>query len=500
MAVVLFSTTFIVPIRADDIWWHLASGELIVESSSLPDGNTFSFTAPNHPWLTHGWLSEVIFYLVVDTLGDLWLVFLGVILNALTCGVVFAMARRWDCSTFVAVVVSMLSAFLMLGNFSLRPYLFGNLLLATAVLLVGSPMAGGRYRPVVVALLFAVWANLHGSFHLGLGVVLCGLVVTLIDWARGRGRAELRTRTLDLAVALAACIATPFHIRGLLFPLIYARHLLVGDVSFLHAVSEWQRVGLETPLGVVLCVVMGFAILVVVLSKTRPRLLHVALALGGAALALAAIRNAPLFGIVVAPMLSRHLPPAFRRGWRALSARLPHVSALEKRHQRWVTIDRRSTGVVLPLVSTVILGVAFLLPTSSPLSYSSLTGVRDLADLSPTSFPRGAIDMLEARGRGLRIFNHYDWGGAIIWALSPEHQLFIDQRNDCYPPQVFRDYLTVHRVETGWREVLDRWRVDIVVYPSRSVLANVLREESGWRLDFEDEQAVVFVGRDSPRR
>lgn len=498
MAVVMFSTTFVVHIKADDIWWHLASGELIVASSSLPDSNTFSFTAPDHPWLLHGWLSEVLFYLVADSLGELWLVLLGVILNGATCGVIFAMARRACSSPLVAAAVTMISAVLMMGNFSLRPYLFGNLLLATTVLLVESPKFGRRYRPVFVALLFMVWANLHGSYHLGLCVVLCGLVVTLITGADGqerRGRKELRTRAVDLGVALAACVATPYHLRGVLFPLTYARHLLVGDVSFLNVVSEWQRVGLATPLGVVIVGGICCATLVVVVSKERPTLLHVVLALGGSALALAAIRNTPLFGIAMAPLLARHLPLALGRGWSALRSRLAGAVTLERRHQRWAAIDRRSIGVVLPVASLVVLIIAFTLPRSSPLSYSSLAGVQELSDLSPASFPRDAIASLEGRQRGFRIFNHYDWGGALIWAHSPERQVFIDQRNDCYPQRVFRDYLNVHRLESGGVEILERWQVDIVIYPPGSALAEELRRDPRWRLDFEDEQAIVFERR-----
>jgi hypothetical protein len=39
--------------------------------------------------------------------------------------------------------------------------------------------------------------------------------------------------------------------------------------------------------------------------------------------------------------------------------------------------------------------------------------------------------------------------------------------------------------------------VNLVVVEAQSGLAVNLREESGWRLDYEDEQAVVFVREDS---
>ncbi|RLB53669.1 MAG: hypothetical protein DRI34_13095, partial [Deltaproteobacteria bacterium] len=69
VTVVLVATTFVFRIKADDIWWHLKTGQLILELLHLPQENLFSFTAPHHPWLPHEWLSEVVFYIIYKYLG-----------------------------------------------------------------------------------------------------------------------------------------------------------------------------------------------------------------------------------------------------------------------------------------------------------------------------------------------------------------------------------------------------------------------------------------------
>ena len=74
VTVVIFATTFLISIKADDIWWHLKSGEMILNLLSLPERNTFSFTAPNHEWLPHEWLSEVVFFLIYKHLGSFGLI------------------------------------------------------------------------------------------------------------------------------------------------------------------------------------------------------------------------------------------------------------------------------------------------------------------------------------------------------------------------------------------------------------------------------------------
>ena len=73
-----------------DLWWHLRTGQWIVENGRIPHSDIFSFTRAGHPWISHEWLSEVIFYelwkhggaaaliifsAVVTTLG-LWILFL----------------------------------------------------------------------------------------------------------------------------------------------------------------------------------------------------------------------------------------------------------------------------------------------------------------------------------------------------------------------------------------------------------------------------------------
>src|SRR6202162_6154059 len=45
-----------------DLWWHLRTGQLIVESGHVPHSDPFSFTRAGHPWVSHEWLSDVVFY------------------------------------------------------------------------------------------------------------------------------------------------------------------------------------------------------------------------------------------------------------------------------------------------------------------------------------------------------------------------------------------------------------------------------------------------------
>jgi hypothetical protein len=42
-----------------DYWWHRRTGQLIVETSSIPRHDVYSFTAAGRASLPHEWLSDV---------------------------------------------------------------------------------------------------------------------------------------------------------------------------------------------------------------------------------------------------------------------------------------------------------------------------------------------------------------------------------------------------------------------------------------------------------
>ncbi|MCZ7669684.1 MAG: hypothetical protein M5U34_22160 [Chloroflexi bacterium] len=71
-----------------DMWWHLRTGEYILQAG-IPRQDVFSFTVPEHEWITHEWLSQVVMWGIyqVGGLPGLILVFAG--LTTLTFWLVY---------------------------------------------------------------------------------------------------------------------------------------------------------------------------------------------------------------------------------------------------------------------------------------------------------------------------------------------------------------------------------------------------------------------------
>jgi hypothetical protein len=349
--------TFTVPVKVDDVWWHLGAGELMITTHIVPTTNHFSFTAPAEPWLAHEWLAEVLFALAYRA-GPSVLVLLATALQVAAFGLVALLARGSGGTPGRSAVLTFVAGLLLLSNWSIRPYLLGNLALLTTLWLAEHPARPlSRWgRLACLAFLFALWANLHGSFVFGLG----GLVL----WAVTE---RARWRWVELGVATLACLATPHHVHGLLLPLRYVRASLQPTGSFLANLMEWQRVSPTSPLGIGLLACLAGAVAVMAASRLRPRVAHLALLLGCTLAAFSAVRNVALVGFALAVVLPRHLE--------ALS----------------------SQRTPLPLPGSPLL----------PMGAWALAAVTTLgAPLSDAFFPRAAIASLRP---GERVFNSFNW-------------------------------------------------------------------------------------------
>jgi hypothetical protein len=90
------------------------------------------------------------------------------------------------------------------------------------------------------------------------------------------------------------------------------------------------------------------------------------------------------------------------------------------------------------------------------------------------------------------LFNDYNWGGYVLWELSPAYSTFVDGRTDVFTPEVFEDYLRLWAAQPGWEAAIERWNIAVVLLPPRSPLVAALRE-AGWEARFSDDQAVVLL-------
>jgi hypothetical protein len=92
--------------------------------------------------------------------------------------------------------------------------------------------------------------------------------------------------------------------------------------------------------------------------------------------------------------------------------------------------------------------------------------------LDPAFFPIRALQAVCLQPPG-KVFNTFRHGGAISALCGPGYKVFIDSREDLFPPAIHSDYRRIALVEDGWREALRRYDPDYLFWS---------RELYGWRL------------------
>jgi hypothetical protein len=121
-------------------------------------------------------------------------------------------------------------------------------------------------------------------------------------------------------------------------------------------------------------------------------------------------------------------------------------------------------------------------------------------DLSPAglerrvaqAFPVDAAKEVRKQGYQGPLYNDFNWGGYLIWAL-PELPVAIDGRTNLHGDERLRRFGRTWCALPGWREDPDLAAAGVVIASPDAALAEQLRHDARFTTAYEDGIAVVFV-------
>jgi hypothetical protein len=423
-----------------DVSWHIATGQWILAHRLIPHSDPFSFTWGGRPWVPIEWLAEVIFaaayelsaYAGVAALVTAALMALHVI--------VFANASRYVRALIAIIPMD----FVLVPMLLARPHLLVWPLLAAWMWLMLRAREQDRAPPLSCALLMTLWANLHGSFVLGIGIAgLFGLEALLFSGDRTR---VLRTWVPFGIACVAAVFINANGVSGVVHP------LRMEDLQMLPLIDEWKPSNPKvTP--------FFFAILALTLALIawkRPRLMWTRwlLLAGMLGLALLQVRHQAMLAIIAAMVL----PEGFGRKGVA-----------------FVPADRAAIGVVSAAALALIIARAIL----------------PLSPVENETNPWKLIAQVPAQYRSQPVLNGYSMGGPLILSgIRP----FIDGRGDMYGDALVADYVRISRGDpAAFDAAVRRWNIRWTILPQRTRLTEILARSPGWRRIASDEAGTVYV-------
>lgn len=427
---------------------HLATGRIILDTGAVPSTDPYSFTAAGADWTVQSWLMSVL-YASAERLGGtaglrvlLLVMFLG------AGALVWRLSR--PCSSVVPRIALLLVTMIIVTTlWGERPYMIGVLGIGLVWLALDSAVPPWAMVPI-----FWVWANSHGSFPLGLGLIVLVLIGRRLD---GEDLdATKRLLAWSVAGTLSAMIG-PLGPKAILFPL-----TALSKADVLSQIVEWQPPTYESLDQRLFLVLVAATLLALMRRPTW-------------ALAIPAVAF-----IIAAQLAQRNLALAVMVLVPVAATSIGDVGTL--RMDDRPSLIRAYVGfAALALIGGMVYAV------TAP--FGPLDG-----------YPADALAWVETRTDGeedLRVATP-DTVGNLLEALDgPQASVFFDDRVDMYPVAIVDDSLDLQRGKATWDRVLDKHEIDLVVWERSRPLGSLLAADAAWRVAYSDSDWIVVCRRAS---
>lgn len=461
-----------------DTGYHIRAGEFIMQTLSIPRHDIFSFITPPIPWTAHEWLAEVVMAILHHWFGLTGVVLFFAFLIALTYYLLFRVLRSYDGNILIAVAITILAFASSQIHWLARPHIFSLLIMVVWYRILDHYQYEDTNRLFLLPPLMLLWVNLHGGFITGfilLGCYFAGnLVECLIKAPSDRDVPRLKYRAfLKISfVCLLTCLINPIGYKILLFPF-----NLINNKFIMDHVSEFISPNFHEPL--VFKYLLLAAIATLACSRKRPNAIELILILFFTNMALYSIRYVTLFAIVAAPVILRRADELLE------GARGVFAESFRVRSARIASMDSSARGCLwLPVGVAIVVMCA----VGGTIRYSFDEKLKPVA----------AVEFLKKERISGNMFDNDEFGDYIIYAAWPQYRVFFDGRSDMYGAERMKAYFKVTNFELGWERVIEKYRIDWIIFDAKSALSRYLLAGSGWRLIYADRVAHIFV-RDIPK-
>jgi hypothetical protein len=413
-----------------DFGWHLMTGKIIL-TSGISKTDPFSYTMPSFPFINHEWLNDVIIAKLFPVVGWFGLSFLFAVLAILTIVICINKDLPW----VLKAILFIFGISVIEPTFAVSPRVFSWLFLSLTAYIVLNKELWQKYWWLTL-LIILLWANLHGSFPLG--ILILGAVFIIRTFASHKFQIKEFLATI---LGFAVSFINPYGSK--LWWLVW---LTISDSSIKSRIAEWQPT-LTSPTGLSFLLFFLVALSVVLIYRYRRKFSSEELIINVFffIFALTAIRNVPFWVIVDLPMVGKGLT---------------HLSKdLEK-------IQNAKKKFLKVSYAVFVLSSAFLIFQFGYTFYHISTYFNETG-----FYPSGAVKYLSVHIPSGQIFSSYDWGGYLVWKL-PQKKVFIDGimpvwKFPAEPPgeskDAMDDYMNLTSGKVDHKPLFNKFDIDTVL-------------------------------------
>ncbi len=477
-----------------DIGRHIQNGNVFLHSqefgvtkSALLYTNFFSYTNPDFPFINHHWGSGILFYLIYIFSGFSGLSLFYFLCIAVAIYLMIFATREMKNGVVVSqdlptlLLTALFLTPLIASRSEVRPEGISFFFLALFFFLLYrfSRDKLSNKKLFLIPFLEIIWVNTHIFFIFG--VYLVGIFffesLVLKQWQKAKTLAKI------LSLTALVTLVSPYFLRGAIYPFTifqnYGYRIVENQsIPFLEHLSFSNPEFLWFKITLALVILSG----IFIFWKFRKNFLlaPTALALTFAILGYFGIRHIATFALFSLPVL------------------ICNFSLLKK----WLTEKLADIGNDLKIISV---GLLFCLVFFGALFHfqNKLAWNRDFG-LGLQSGELDSVEFIKENNLVGPIFNNYDIGGMIIFAIWPKEKVFVDNRPETYPASFFSDiYIPMQEKTSVWQSELQKenfnmiyfQRLDYTPWAQQFLLSRV--SDPAWAPVFVDSRTIIFLRRNT---
>lgn len=464
------------PLFDPDFYWHLKTGFWIWDNGGLPAIDPFSINpqqADIHRTrfiLTSYWLFQLLLCGFYKLGGFSGIIIFRFILATILIAVFYRFSVR---KSFLAVLAAGIGLTQILeAHFPERPQFISFI---CAAILLSAIFTWFRERdkslaPLLIPLCLTMllWANTHGGFLLGLILLSFILLAETVKFIHPQfsplAVREYATLAISISAAILISIANPNHIYSLemIVSTGEANSFIFTSIDEYSSLYEcFKSMGGYEPL-----IALGtyiFAIILLFSSQERTNITWIGLLIILGYMGFSHVRYYPFFLISVS------------------------LFAIQ-----YFDVKDIGKAVKFILFSFFIISVALSL-SKTP---GNLNRISRYGWVPASFFPVKGCDFINANGMKGNVFTSLNWGGYVIWRLSPQQKVYIDGRQLDHA----RSWEYFYGMD-NWKKIFDKNDIQVVIAPilddlnKPSTLKASLEADSGWRLVNIGNNGAVFIRR-----
>ncbi|MCH9654655.1 MAG: hypothetical protein K0U86_02720 [Planctomycetes bacterium] len=501
------------PMRNMDIWWHLRTGQLILERGTVPYFDWFTFVDFDRPWIDLHWGFQILVTWLYRWGGVDLLILIKAFCLSLTIGFAWYAAGR-SVPPWCKALLWILPVICISGRSVVRPEMLSLFYLSFWMFVISCVPAHPK-MVWLIPLITLLWVNSHALFVLGLVVSVLFIADHLIRvGAQGRFGLEKPSTAISRftyirvgVLTLLACFLNPYLEQGFLFPLTLYEKFSVDQAFYSVRVGEFQppvdfikRSGLQNLYLFSQVLLAGLTLMsfVPLLLKKQVNPFRILLFIAFTHLAWKASRNTGIFSLISGIILCDNISD-----WIRLAVPPKVISAPGSRREN-ITQTNGLPGITILGSGFSACVFVFLIVSLFSGHWNRWGGEGKVLGLGEQEawYAHAASKFAGQPGMPSRAFvSNMGQSAVYIFHNGPDRKVFFDGRLEVNTKETFQLYEQIKRQMIGgkadWAYLLqdEEGQRPLIILDSRSSRNEIrgMLTNPGWRLVFADQAAAVFL-------